>query len=299
MPKPPRTPRVVDTPEESRQLDRQYVIGLVCMLLLVAAFPLYNRGEPARRARALAEMQHENVSLGRTMFTQHCASCHGDEGRGGRGAPTLAAREFLGSVTDNQLRWLIAGGIPGTIMSAYDLDLGGPLTAQEIARLTAYIRSLEEGAPSVQGWFKGAPAPMRAVARRNPSDRDGARRDERGEDDRNARRDSDVHRAPDDARGRDSGGRGDRGNLALAAFSAHCGMCHGTQGEGSQIAPSVRPLRPLLAERPDSVFAIIARGVKGTSMMPFSTEAGGQLDATTIRSLVAWMREVGPGTPRR
>jgi mono/diheme cytochrome c family protein len=153
---PPR-PKRLDTPDDERSLDRHYLLGLVCMAVLILAFPIYKTSEPRRRARTTDAMRQENVALGAKMFAQHCSACHGDQARGGRGKPTLASRQFLGSVSDQQLHWLISGGVPGTAMSPYDMDLGGPFTPQEIARLVAYLRSLEPNAPSVPGWFGGEP----------------------------------------------------------------------------------------------------------------------------------------------
>ncbi|MCU0625977.1 MAG: cytochrome c [Gemmatimonadaceae bacterium] len=154
-----RTPEPLDTASDARALDRWYVLGLACMAILVLGFPLYRWGEPSRREAARVAVARENVALGRDAFARHCAACHGDEGRGGRGMPTLAAREFLAATSDRQLHWLIAGGVPGSAMSAWDMDLGGPFTGQEITRLVAYLRSLEATAPSVPGWRSGAPAP--------------------------------------------------------------------------------------------------------------------------------------------
>lgn len=290
MPAPRRTPRPLDSPEDARQLDRWYVAGLLCMFALIVAFPVYNHGEPARRADAQAKMNAENVDIGRTMFAQHCAACHGAEARGGRVAPTLAAREFLGSVTDKQLHWLISGGIPGSIMSAYDIDLGGPFTAQEISRLAAYVRSLEPGAPSVQGWYKGNPAPAR---RQTPHDVDERDRDGKSPNDEHRDGDKRMERGPDSAESADVS----RVNVA-AVFATRCAACHGAEGKGSAIAPSVRPVRATLAERPEQLFTIVARGVPGTAMAAFARTHGGPLDETTVRALVAWMlRTAAPGAP--
>ena len=279
MPVTRRTPPPLDTPDDVRQLNRQYVIGLVCMLALIVAFPLYNAGEPARRARAESEMQRDNVALGRTLFSQHCASCHGEDARGGRGSPTLASREFLESVSDRQLHWLISGGVPGSVMSAYDLDLGGPFTAQEITRVVAYLRSFEKVAPSVPGWFKGALAPQADESARG--DR-GRRREERHES---------AATKPIDAEG--------SAEQVAEVFATRCSACHGARGEGTPIAPSVRPLRPALAVDVERVVSIVTRGVPGTSMAAYASAHGGTLDAATIRGLVAWMQESAGGAPRR
>lgn len=150
---PPTAP--LDPPALARSLDRQYVIGLVCMLLLIVAFPLYRLGEPARRRAARVAMERESIALGRDAFGRHCAACHGAGGDGGSIAPTLHSRELLGATTDQQLYWIISGGIPGSPMSAYHIDLGGPFTPQEIDRVVRYLRALEAGAPSVPEWRRG------------------------------------------------------------------------------------------------------------------------------------------------
>jgi mono/diheme cytochrome c family protein len=264
-------PRPLDAPEEARSLDRYYLVGLACMLVLIVAFPLYKLGEPARREATRESMHAENVALGRELFAQHCAACHGDEARGGRGFPTLGAREFLESVSDKQLHWLVSGGVPGSAMVAYDLDLGGPFTAQEITRVVSYLRSLEEGAPSVPGWYKGAPAPPRQLAVSPTLERDRA--------------------SP--ALERDSASPADNSEPvqeAARTFQSNCIACHGARGEGTAIGPAVRPLRAELASRPDSAYALIARGVAGTAMMAFAKERGGVLDATAIRALVEYLR---------
>ena len=277
-------PRPLDAPEEARSLDRYYMVGLACMLLLIVAFPLYKLGEPSRRAATRESMHAENVALGRALFAQHCAACHGDEARGGRGFPTLGAREFLESVSDKQLHWLVSGGVPGSPMVAYDLDLGGPFTAQEITRVVSYLRSLEEGAPSVPGWYKGAPAPPRPVSVARDAKRDRA-----------LRADETPRADPDDdavaTAGTPSGAVTDAAvRDAARTFESHCIACHGARGEGTAIGPAIRPLRADLASRPDSAYALIARGVAGTAMMAFATERGGVLDATTIRALVEYLR---------
>ncbi len=159
------SPRPLDTDRDARSLDRYYMVGLACMALLIAGFPLYRMTEPTRRAATRAAMVEENVALGKAAFARHCAACHGDEGRGGRGMPTLAAKEFIGQVSDKQLHWLISGGVPGTAMPAWAMDLGGPFTDQEITHLVAYLRSLEPRAPSVPGWHGGAAAPPPVATR--------------------------------------------------------------------------------------------------------------------------------------
>lgn len=159
---PPRRPWL-DPPELLRALDRQYVVGLACMGVLAIGFPAYRWGEPARRAARLRAQAAADISAGAATFAQHCAGCHGPEGRGGRGAPTLAAREFQALASEQQLVWLVSAGVPGTPMPAWHLDLGGPFSDQQVRQVVRYLRTLEPGAPSVPRWRDGAPAPARAA----------------------------------------------------------------------------------------------------------------------------------------
>ncbi len=282
---PSPTPPALDTPEQARQLDRYYLVGLLCMLVLIVAFPIYKIGEPARRAHTLEQMNIQNVALGENMFGQHCASCHGDDARGGRGFPTLGAKEFLTSVSDRQLQWLIGGGIPGSAMTAYDMDLGGPFTSQEISWLVAYLRSMEDGAPSVAGWYRGEQAPPRVrpamqaavVPKRMPADGAPAAATGVGLDSLRVTSADSVS------------GSGYRELDQL--FASRCAACHGAAGEGTVIAGRIRPLSPALLAKPDSTFGIISHGVAGTAMAAFGTAHGGQLDETTIRALVSWLRQ--------
>ncbi len=138
----------------ARSLDRYMIAGLVFMVVLVAGFGVYRVREPDLRATAKSEERTEYVRLGRQLFTNNCSSCHGDNGVGGD-SPTLNAREFLTSTSDDQIRLLVSAGVPGTEMPAWGIDLGGSLTDQQIQQLVAYVRSWEPHAPSVPNWREG------------------------------------------------------------------------------------------------------------------------------------------------
>ena len=153
-----QVPKDFEPPWLERSLDRHYAWGLAFMVVLIVAFPIYRWREPHLRAEAKAEQQTSYTKSGTALFAQNCASCHGKEARGGSTAPTLHAKQFLEATTDEQINLLIAGGVPGTSMSAWNLEFGGPLTEQQIAQITAYLRSLEVNAPSIPDWRTSAKA---------------------------------------------------------------------------------------------------------------------------------------------
>jgi mono/diheme cytochrome c family protein len=142
------------------QLDRStntwMAAGVGLLIVMAAMFPLYRWYEPAARADS-REAQAASLALeGATVWEFNCASCHGDVGEGGS-APTLNAKQFLQTATDEQIRTLSAVGVPGTRMSAFSLDFGGPLTSEQIKSVAAHMRSWEADAPDVPSWREGRP----------------------------------------------------------------------------------------------------------------------------------------------
>lgn len=125
--------------------------GLILIGLALLAFPAYRLYEPANREASRENLLASLAVQGEHLFALNCSACHGADGLGGVG-PALNSEQFLTTVNDEQVSLLIAVGIPGTEMSAYSLDFGGPLTLEQIDALATYLRSLEEGAPDFPGW---------------------------------------------------------------------------------------------------------------------------------------------------
>lgn len=156
MPRERPAPLTVEPTWLERSLDRHLLAGIVFMAVLVAGFGVYRAREPHLRATAERQQQAEYVRLGRQLFASNCSGCHGRNGIGGD-SPTLNAKEFLTSTSDDQIRMIVSSGVPGTDMPTWSLDLGGSLTDQQISQLVAFIRSWEPHAPSVPDWRQGRP----------------------------------------------------------------------------------------------------------------------------------------------
>jgi mono/diheme cytochrome c family protein len=158
VPKPPRAdPEHFEPAWLERSLDRYYTAGLVFMFVLVIAFPLYRLREPDLRAQAKSEQAAEYQRIGDSLFNQSCSSCHGKAATGGT-APTLNSKQFLSATSDEQAALIITGGVPGSSMTAWSQDYGGPLTAEQIRQLVTYLRSLQPNAPDIPDWRTGAKA---------------------------------------------------------------------------------------------------------------------------------------------
>lgn len=131
--------------------NRVMLLGVGLLAALVLAFPLYRLYEPSAREDArelnLASLEEQ----GSHLFQLNCSSCHGLNGEGGIG-PALNSQQFLQAATNPQMELLISVGVPGSQMSAYSLDHGGPLTSEQIRSLALFIRSWEGDAPDVPDW---------------------------------------------------------------------------------------------------------------------------------------------------
>jgi len=80
---------------------------------------------------------------GAELYARMCAVCHGATGEGYKAdqATALSQQDFLASVSDEFLGTAIAEGRPGTPMSAWYSERGGPLQADDIRALMAFLRS--------------------------------------------------------------------------------------------------------------------------------------------------------------
>ena len=125
--------------------------GTVLLAAMVLAFPLYRWVEPGNREAARAQQLTSLEESGSQLFQQNCSSCHGLNGEGGVG-PALNSKQFLSSATDQQIRSIIAVGVPGTAMSAWSQDHGGPLTSEQIKALSTFLRGWEKDAPDRPDW---------------------------------------------------------------------------------------------------------------------------------------------------
>lgn len=134
-----------------RSTNRVMVIGGALMLLMALVFPFYRWFEPDTRTEARQAQLDSLIEQGSSTWALNCSSCHGNDGEGGVG-PALNSKQFLQSTTDDQMQGLIAVGVPGTQMSAWSQDFGGPLTTEQIKAVSTFIRSWEPDAPDRPDW---------------------------------------------------------------------------------------------------------------------------------------------------
>jgi cytochrome c oxidase cbb3-type subunit 3/ubiquinol-cytochrome c reductase cytochrome c subunit len=72
------------------------------------------------------------------LYKQNCAACHGENGRDGA-AISLANPVYIAVAGENQLRDVIANGVPGKLMPAFAKSAGGMLTDGQVSALAQGI----------------------------------------------------------------------------------------------------------------------------------------------------------------
>ena len=112
-------------------------------------------GQPGTDAEAVAPNEVLEFS---TLYSENCAGCHGENGRGGA-AVALANPVYLAIADDGAIRKVIANGVRGTSMPAFAESAGGLLTNKQIDVLTRNIRARW----SKPGIFDGANPPAYAA----------------------------------------------------------------------------------------------------------------------------------------
>ncbi len=90
------------------------------------------------------------VEHGRALYGTHCALCHAADATGyaADNAPAVGRDDFLVLADDAFLETAVYDGRPGTPMSAWGDEHGGPFTREDSQHVVSFLRSLQI-APSV------------------------------------------------------------------------------------------------------------------------------------------------------
>ncbi len=82
------------------------------------------------------------MGIGQRLFLNNCAQCHGSDGRGSRGFPNLADRDWLGAGTHDYVKGVIANGRTG-VMPPMAAAVG---TGEDVRNVAHYVLSLSGSA---------------------------------------------------------------------------------------------------------------------------------------------------------
>jgi len=161
-----RKPYYDDETLEGPRLTRVLGIGVILLVIIVVALPLYWILEPERQAGAQDAKEEQFVEWGSQLFAPtadggfNCAGCHGGMGGTGGVAAYNLTDPATGDVTpvswrapavntifyrfsEDEVRFILVYGRPFSPMSPWGVEGGGPMNSQQIDTLLAYLHSIQ------------------------------------------------------------------------------------------------------------------------------------------------------------
>lgn len=244
------------------------------------------------------------VGDGRSLYQRYCAQCHGEKGDKVNGVE-LRSKEFLQREGPEALRRIAQQGHGG--MPAFGREGGGPLSADEIRALTAYLQLAAEGiAAGGRTLFEnycsvchGAQGEKMATVHLN--DPEFLKKIGHEEALRTIQEGRGGMPAFSVARGGPLSFEeilavatyldklaGVSARSPAALFSESCALCHGP--DGARIPTANLASKDFLAQKSDAeLFAAIAKGIGG--MPGLGRAAGGKLSDEEIQTLVNYLKQ--------
>jgi len=156
-----RKPYYSDEELEGTKLDRSLSFALVMLGLVALSLPFYWLAEPGRQDGAVDayNLSFEVQGEGLYLNGAQCVNCHAAGGAGGQAPYVLqdADGQFVANATwkapalndvllrysEDEVRYILNYGRPGSPMAAWGTPGGGPLTWQQVDNIIVYLRTLQ------------------------------------------------------------------------------------------------------------------------------------------------------------
>jgi len=174
-----RKPYYDDEELEGPRLERVQLLGLLFLVIITIALPLYWVLEPNRQAEAEFGFEKRFVKWGSSLFAAtadggyNCAGCHGGMNATGGNAAYAVTNPNTGEVkavtwaapalntvfyrySDEEVRFILNYGRPFSPMSAWGTVGGGPMNEQSIQTLIDYMKSIQvpqEGCTDTRAYY--------------------------------------------------------------------------------------------------------------------------------------------------
>ncbi|MEZ5382160.1 MAG: cytochrome c [Microthrixaceae bacterium] len=146
---------------ETTKLDRSLLAAVGLLLLIAVALPMYWLAEPGRQAGAVKHFDEKFIEAGQEIYDvgAQCVNCHAADGVGGVASFIVTDEEgtFVDQVqwnapalntvlwrfSEDEVRYILNYGRPGTPMAAWGAPGGGPLTEQQVDQVIDYLWSVQ------------------------------------------------------------------------------------------------------------------------------------------------------------
>lgn len=163
-----RKPYYDDEELETTRLDGALMAAVGLFILIAVILPLYWLAEPGRQAGAVKHQKERFVVAGEEIYTTkaQCNACHGPAGVGGVASQVIndedgnfvaqvswnapALNTVLWRFSEDEVRYILNYGRPGSPMQPWGTVGGGPYNAQQIDQIIAYLWSVQLSAKDMR-----------------------------------------------------------------------------------------------------------------------------------------------------
>jgi mono/diheme cytochrome c family protein len=240
-------------------MTKYKLISALALLILVVALPIYTWIEPQRMAQAQMALRQDFVADAAVIYVENCALCHGAAGEGIGATPGLDS-EAMRSADFDYLFKTIARGRYDTMMSAWHVDEGGILNDYQVEELVALIRYVEWSQVRELAAMQGLIPPTLPIPAVEQDFLDEV-----------------AALGPD----------GDQWAKGMALYASNCTVCHGVNGEGSELGAALNTPE-LRVREADELARIIGEGVPGTAMAGWKHSLSSEEIASLVSFLSNW-----------
>lgn len=93
----------------------------------------------AKKMKAPVPSSPAEIADGKVLFGKYCRFCHGENGEGGKTAPSLTDKQWTRGSSEGEIFWVIQNGAP----PKYNMKgFKGTLSDESIWKVVHYVRSL-------------------------------------------------------------------------------------------------------------------------------------------------------------
>ena len=248
-------------------MNKYTVLTLISFLAIAIVLPVYALREPVRMDQAQETLRQTFVGDASVLYAENCAVCHGANGEGIGSTPPLNS-DALRAADYDFLYKIIARGLYGTAMPGWHVDEGGIFNDYQVDELIALIRYGDWGDVRELAAARGlvpASLPVPDV--------------------------DETLLAQVSALDATQGEVWARG---LQLYAGDCTVCHGVNGEGTELAPAVNTAEIQATETAELV-RLITEGVPGTLMAGWGSALASEDIEAIARFLQEWHRLTDEG----
>lgn len=238
--------------------DTMKWMGLIATLVIVFVLPIYAWMEPARQSQLLEEHYSDAVLAATNLYAQNCAVCHGAAGEGIGENPTLNS-DSVRAMSEVDLARVISRGRDNTLMAGWAAEEGGVFTNQQIDEFVTFIQQVNWEYVEVRTTELGLTPPQ--LIEMEVTDEMLAN----------------LAGLPDGATLSDG----------LIVYAENCAACHGANGAGTVIAPTLDSPEVRGTPKEDLV-ELINNGVPGTLMAGWESTLNSEQIDSVVTLLYRW-----------